>query len=71
MIFTLLAAMMAHIPAGQKQQRQERTAGNIQFWVTGTRLITIAPGCVTYVKSNSINLLLYISEIKHDCLRNL
>lgn len=30
-IFTLLAAMMANIPVGQKQQRQVRTAGTIQF----------------------------------------
>lgn len=50
MIFTLLAAMMAHIPVGQKQHKQERTAGPIQFWGTGVRLISIPSGCVTCTK---------------------
>lgn len=70
-IFTLLAARMAHIPVGQKQQRQVRTAGTIQFWATGARLITIAPGCVTCTegKINSINVLLYEGELKFNCLR--
>lgn len=45
--FALLAAMMAHIPVGQKQHKQERTAGPIQFWGTGVRLISIPSGCVT------------------------
>lgn len=50
LIFTLLAAMMAHIPVGQKQHKQERTAGPIQLWGTGVRLISIAPGWVTCTK---------------------
>lgn len=37
-IFTLLAAMMATNANGQKQNKKERTAGTIQFRVTGTRL---------------------------------
>lgn len=31
LIITLLAAMMAQIPVGQKQHKQARTAGPIQF----------------------------------------
>lgn len=50
LIITLLAAMMAQIPVGQKQHKQARTAGPIQFWGTGVRLISIAPGCETYTK---------------------
>lgn len=49
-IITLLAAMMAQKPVGQKQHKQARTAGPIQFWGTGVRLISIAPGCETYTK---------------------
>lgn len=48
-IFTLLAAIMANIPVGQKQHRQVRTAGTIQSFVGGTGFTTTgtAPGCVT------------------------
>lgn len=54
MIFTLLAAIIAHIPVGQKQHKQERTAGAIQsrYWA---RLTTVgaAPGCLTCTKINT------------------
>lgn len=54
MIFTLLAAIIAHIPVGQKQHKQERTAGAIQsrYWA---RLTTVGatPGCLTCTKINT------------------
>lgn len=45
----LLAATMAHSPVGQKQHKQERTAGSIQSRLRGVRLTIIGttPGCVT------------------------
>lgn len=50
MNITLLANMMANIPVGQKQHRQERTAGTIQFLGAGTVVTTtgVTAGCVTY-----------------------
>lgn len=66
-IFTLLAAIIAHIPVGQKQHKQERTAGAIQFryWA---RLTTIGttPGCVTCTKINKKNLPIVIIDLSNN-----